>query len=154
MTLRAAYSQSDLAGVWQSHTLASGPGEPWWSHAEITVSEEGQFPGMLVESDGEENARSGRLILSEMGIVTLEEDATFHGSLDAGKTTLAMTNTWLNGYHDGTTELMVFTRPAESYSQNDLAGHWRTHALATGPAAPWWGHADLTVVIRVNSPEQ
>lgn len=145
MTLSAAYLQSDLSGVWQSHTLASGPGEPWWSHAELTIAEDGRFSGTLVDSDGEESALSGRLILSEMGVVTLEGDATFHGSLDAGKTTLAMTNTWLHGYQDGTTELMVLTRSGESYSQSDLAGHWHTHSLATGPAAPWWGHADLIV---------
>jgi hypothetical protein len=107
-----SYSQGDLAGVWRSHSLASGPGAPWWSQAELTIDAEGHFTGALIDSGGDEDSLSGRMILGEEGVVSFEGDPTFHGSLDADKTVLSMTNTWSSGDEDGTAELMIWTKMA------------------------------------------
>jgi hypothetical protein len=41
---------------------------------------------------------------------------------------------------------VVPSAPSSAYSLNDLAGNWASNGLASGPGAPWWERASITVL--------
>lgn len=140
----AAYQQTDLQGVWESNSLASGPGAPWWERAHIVVAADGSFTASTTVSTGEADSFQGWFTLSSTGIVTLAGSSTFRGVLDADKTVLVMTDTWSSG-SPGTTELKVAVKTAGTYGLPDLRGAWEMNSIASGPGAPWWERGRLTV---------
>lgn len=143
VTKRAAsYKQSDLAGTWESNSLATGPGAPWWERSSATIQTNGALSYIGTDSNNEPSIGSGTLALSRTGVVTLRGKPAFRGNLDAGKTVLVVTDTWPS---DGTTELKVILKKAASYSQSDLAGRWQGNTLASGPGAPWWSKSSVTI---------
>jgi hypothetical protein len=137
----AAYEQIDLQGVWESNSLASGDGAPWWERARITIAADGSFTGSTVQSDGGGGPISGTFSISPDGVVTL---GTARGVLDADKTVMVVTDTWSSG-SPGTTEMKVFVKMAGTYGLSDLPGDWEMNAIASGPNAPWWMRGRLTV---------
>jgi hypothetical protein len=138
------YAPADLAGEWEVHTIASGPGAPWWMRGRLTVASDGSFTGALTDIDGLTEPASGAFGITSDGVVTLSVADGARGSLDAGRTVLLLTNTW-TGYAAGTAELIVGVRLAGPYAQADLAGTWEVARLATGPGAPWWGRGQIAV---------
>ena len=100
------YSNSDLQGLWHVNCLASGPGAPWWERGQMIVSADGSVSGSLEGSNSISYPLSGTLNISPDGIITTPVNATGQGSLDAGKTIMVFTSTWLTGY-PGTTVLQV-----------------------------------------------
>jgi len=143
LTKRAAsYVTSDLTGTWDVATLASGPDAPWWSRGAVTVQSDGTFAGNLAGSDGSNEVISGTLAISSLGIVTCVSgcQSGFQGGMDSQKRLVAATDTWI----DGTTEILLFTKRAASYSLPDLAGTWELNSL-TSDAGGGWNRGTLTI---------
>ncbi len=139
-----AFSLSQLAGTWEANGLASGPGAPWWERARATIAADGSFTVSTTDSDGGADTFGGTFSVSSGGIVTLTGTSTFRGVVDAGKTIMVTTDTWSTG-SPGTTELKVVVKVAGTYGLSDLAGTWEVNGLASGPGAPWWERARITI---------
>jgi len=147
VALKAAtsYAAADLAGTWESNSLATGPGAPWWERARAVIAADGSFTADTTESDGSTgtlNAPAGSLVLSADGVITGPGD--FRGAMDAGKTVVAITDTWTTG-SPGTTEMKLWVKVGASYVPADLAGTWKGFGIASGSDEPWWERLDLTV---------
>lgn len=140
----ATYAPADLAGSWEIHDLASGPGAPWWYRGRAAIAADGSFTGSFLDSGGGSEAASGTFGLSTPGELTLSVNASARGAMDLHRTVMAFTATWAGG-SPGTTELAVALKAAGSYAAADLAGTWESSSLATGPGAPWWERARVLV---------
>ncbi len=139
------YEQADLSGTWQVHSLASGPGAPWWEYGPVTVEADGTFSGTLQEYDSDPDQVEGQVQIDDAGVVTLVgASQQHHGHMTADKNAIVMVDTWTTG-SPGTTELRVLTRQGNHYEQADLSGTWQIHSLASGPGAPWWQYGPVTV---------
>jgi hypothetical protein len=146
LTRRAeSYQMSDLEGTWYVHSLASGPGTPWWEHGSVAVGADGSFHGMVREYKSDFQELSGQFQIDPNGVVTVKSVPDLPvGHMDSGKNVIVMVNTWTTGY-PGTTELKIFTRQGKNYSTADLAGRWYRCALASGPGAPWWEYGLIDI---------
>jgi len=143
-TAARAYETADLAGPWRFHTIASGPGQPWWERAWGTISPSGAFAGSAVDSQGDSSGVAGSFAVSPSGIVTVGGLGTLRGALDAGRTVMVATDTW-TGFGAGTTELRVGVKSVSPHLTSDLVGDWEIHSLASGPGAPWWQRGRIAV---------
>lgn len=144
ITKRAAsYAQANLNGEWQANGLLSGPSEPFWDRGLLVIAAGGATTGTLRGSDGSQRSYSPTLALAGNGVITCSGvcDPNVHGSLDAGKSVVAMTSS----VPDGSTHLAVATARGGSYSAGDLAGTWALQTLASGDDTPWWSRAVLNV---------
>jgi len=134
----AGAKPGDLAGTWESNSLASGPGAPWWFRASWTVDAGGNMSGSGTESDGGTGNFSGIFTSSSDGWLRLNGIEGISNnplcSIDSKATVLVCSETW----NDGTTNLIVGMKKSASYSMADLEGAWYTNGLASGPGAPWW----------------
>lgn len=142
----ASYSTTDLSGAWQDHTLASGPGGPYWERGTY-LFDNGSFTYTYVDSTGDSHSGSGTMAITGNGVLSIPgHPEPFQCQMDAGKTVVVCTTTWLTGGSDnGTTALSVSLKKAASYSSADLAGDWDCNSLATGPGEPWWERAAITI---------
>lgn len=139
-----ANSVSDLAGNWDLHSIASGPGAPWWMRGRLAIASDGSFTGNLTEQGGTPEPVSGSFALTPDGVLSLSVAGLAEGALDAGRTVFALTNTW-TGFAAGTTELSLGVKLGASYVPADVAGTWELYSLATGPGAPWWSRGQITI---------
>lgn len=140
----SAYTVSDLQGTWESNSIASGPGAPWWDRTRALVAADGGFTAFGSDNTGGADTLSANLLLSSAGVVTVSSSSVFRGALDLGKTIFAGTETWTTDAA-GTTELRVALKMAPSYAQSDLTGNWELNIIASGPAAPWWERGRIAV---------
>lgn len=138
------YSEEDLQGTWNVHTLASGPGAPWWERGDLSITSTGSFTSSTTHNYGGENDRTGVLNISSDGEVTLVGVSSLQGQMDYDKTVIVCTTTWSFG-SPGTTELQVLVRASNSYSTSDLAGSWSVYGLASGTGAPWWERGEMII---------
>jgi hypothetical protein len=144
----ASYSKADLAGKWQGNFLLS-PG-PFWIRTDETIKSNGEFTAPLTFSEGPGGSIYGTLSISPSGEIT---DSTCHGAycpesnyatyMDAGKTVIVGTDG--ASTKTDTAALTVYTKMASSYSMYDLVGIWHANILASGPGAPWWERATVTI---------
>jgi hypothetical protein len=104
-----SYATSDLAGTWKVHSLASGPGAPWWERGTVTIASDGSFTATTTESNGGGGNPSGTLAISADGEITA---GTILGNMDANKTVIVWTDTWTTG-SPGTTEIKVLVKVLE-----------------------------------------
>jgi hypothetical protein len=119
-------SLADLAGTWRGSGFATGLGVALRQTIILTVKPDGKFTG----SDKNDNSSfSGIFSISSDGIVP-----TVPGNTDitqplcqinSDNTVLVCTETW----DDGSSNLMIFTKRAASYSMADLAGSWEGNFL-------------------------
>ena len=131
-----AYFLSDLAGEWDGNGSASGLGAPWWVRSTLSVAADGSFSGTQLESDLTSRSVSGVFNISSSGTVTIADNSKLECIMDAGKTVLACTDTWAGSTNPGTTELIMYTKKAATYSQADLVGDWEMNRLGT-PGPHW-----------------
>jgi len=105
-----SYSLEDLSGTWESSSLATGPGAPWWERAHLEVGPDGSFYVTSLENGGSTSTGEfpGNLQISSSGIITLTGHPSFRGSLDSSKTVMVVTDTW--DYDGTTTEMKVLTK--------------------------------------------
>ena len=143
-TAAHAYQQPDLQGRWESNSIASGPGAPWWERVLATISPSGSFTALTNDNSGGSGVVLGTLNLSPSGIVERTGVSTFRAALDQGTTVLAGTDTW-SGVGAGTTELRVSLKMAPTYALSDIVGTWEINSLASGPGAPWWQRGRVAV---------
>jgi len=148
----AAFSTSDLTGTWYGHELYTGE---WagWEHSTLTFTTPGNFSVLWEDSEGESNTtpETGTLNISNMGILTLEGSATFHGAVSSDKNLTAMTETW-DTEGDGDHGLMVFLKNESgvTFSGPDLSGIWYGYSLVSGGGDPegWEGWEVATMTIE------
>ena len=74
----------------------------------MTVSSDGSFTFDTIENDGTTGSQVGTLNITNDGIITVPGNPTFSGGMDAGKTIIAHTDTWVDG--TGTTEISVWLK--------------------------------------------
>lgn len=124
------YSAPELEGAWKVNILISGPSAPWWERGALTVDSSGDFTASTADMYGDPGYLNfgGTLGLSTEGRVSMPIFPTLEGVMDADKTVIVWTDTW----SDGSTELAVLTRQADSYSASDFEGIWRLSSLETG----------------------
>ena len=138
------YQQPDLQGRWESNSIASGPGAPWWERALATITPSGSFTALTNDNSGGSGTVLGTLNLSPAGIATRTGVGTFRAALDQGTIVFAGTDTW-SGFGAGTTELRVSLKMAPTYAPSDLVGAWEVNSIASGPGAPWWQRGRVAV---------
>jgi hypothetical protein len=138
----ASCTLADLAGLWDLNALASGPGEPWWERATLTINADGTVAFSGVQSDGEPDVFNFTMRISSDGVITADEIDTLLCKLDSGKSVFACTSTWKG---DGTADMSLGTKRAPSYSSADLVGTWDTNTLVSGPKAPYWERGFVTI---------
>jgi len=112
----ASYSMADLAGTWQGNSLASGPGAPFWDRVNMKVNPDGTAE-LVTENDSSghthKNESIGSLGISSNGVVTISSTQDLmSGVMDAGKTVMVWTDTWVGNTDPGTTGIVVFTKSA------------------------------------------
>ncbi len=139
-----AYSGADLSGTWELNALETGDEAPWWTRGPIAVNSDGSFAGTLHEYDGSSGPVAGTVNLSLVGVISSTDvGEDFRGAMDMGRTLIVGTHT-----HDGvpnTTSMTILAKMGDAYALADLAGEWDVHLLASGPAAPWFGHGPVTI---------
>lgn len=126
----------ELAGTWRAHTVAAGPGAPWWSRGTIQIGSDGTFTGTVDEYGGTSSHPAGKFSIAIDRIVSLAGDPNFGGHLDSGGTVFVGTDTW-TGSKSGTTEMFIAVKKSSSYSSTDLAGTWEANAIVTGTSRGW-----------------
>ena len=140
----SGYAVADLQGSWATHELASAPGAPYWERGTVTIQSNGSFLASVTDSDRDSGTAEGTLQIASDGTITRNGSGNFKGNLDAGKTVMVITDIW-NSNPAGTPDMTVMVKKGASYSLSDLQGSWAVHGLATGPGAPWWTRATMTV---------
>ena len=136
-----SYALTDLEGTWNGNFVGAGAGKDRWIRATMAVAADGSFTGTSVDSTGNTGAPSGNFSITSDGILTWSGDPNFLCSMDAGKTVIACTDT----PDPGNVDVAIFTKSGATYTVADLAGTWSLNVLATGPSAPDWIRATLTV---------
>jgi hypothetical protein len=140
-----SYSMADLEGQWDVHSLASGPGAPWWIRGTITIDADGSSSGTLEEYQDDPDHVSPSWHISNDGIITRTDQTDNHEMyMDAEKTIWADTSNWSTWLPE-TTMITVFTKKGDMYSLSDLAGKWEASSLASGSGGPWWERAHMVV---------
>lgn len=132
LRIGSGYATSDLAGTWELHLLATGPGAPWWGRGTITVGADGAYSGSMSESNGDIKPVSGSFALSASGVVTRAGAVASRGALDSGRSVLVTTDTW-SGVSPGTSELVVGVRTSGATTDTPRPGPL---ALALEPVRP------------------
>ena len=146
-----SYQISDLMGTWYVHSLASGPGAPWWEHGPLVVNADGSFSGILQEYKSEPDEISGQFLIDPNGVVTIEgkpKNPYTNGycilHLTVDKNVIIGIGTWSTA-SPGTTELKILTRRGTNYTISDMAGRWYVYSLASGPGSPWWLYGPIGI---------
>ncbi|MFZ0932317.1 MAG: fibronectin type III domain-containing protein [Syntrophobacteraceae bacterium] len=129
---------ADLAGTWDGNALVTGPDSPRWDRISLTVATDGTFTLSGTESNGNVDSGSGAFSISSDGIVltlpSSDSDITAPlCQINSYNTVLVCTETW----SDGSTNLIVLTKEADSYTMADLAGNWEGNFLISGPTFGW-----------------
>jgi hypothetical protein len=136
---------SDLEGQWDVHSLASGPGAPWWIRGTIKIDADGSSSGTLEEYQDDPDNVSAHWHISNDGIITRTDQTDNHeGYMDSEKTIWVDTGNW-SPWLPETTMLRVFTKKGDAYSMADLEGTWEGSGLASGPGEPWWVRINIVV---------
>jgi|GEM_PF-1870066 len=148
------YSNPDLQGTWQIHSLtASNPSSPNqyadWMHGTIILDATGTGTATFVNKNGTKSQNLAVSISSE-GIVTMS-GTDFEGFMSADKKSIAITMT--DGGSEGY-DFMVMQKviSGTSYSTSDLQGNWQTHLLTINNPSVYslnqqsgWSHGTITL---------
>jgi hypothetical protein len=98
-----SYSSADLAGTWRLHSIVTGNnnGPAWagWIHGKLTIDQSGGgIFSDIVQSSGSNTLNNPETFsISSNGVVSIAENATFHGYLSSDKSTVVATITGNGG---------------------------------------------------------
>ncbi len=141
--LYASQSVADLAGTWNIHTLASGPGAPYWFRGRITVNHGGSFSGIGQDYGEVPNAISGSLGVASDGSIKVNVDSNAVSCrIGVDLNVMVCTETWSG---DGTSNLIIMLREAAHYSPGDLTGEWEGNFLVSGIGTYNWERGPIVV---------
>jgi hypothetical protein len=118
-----SYSISNLVGVWESSSLASGPGAPWWQNGLLIINPDGSCSLASAASDGTSNNQTGAVSISSSGLVTLNLGSTARGYVDPNMDVLVLTNTWSDG---ATHQISIFTNAGSAALNGSATLSWST----------------------------
>ncbi len=104
-----SYTPADLAGTWEMHSLATGPGAPWWNRGRVTIGADGTFAGTLSDHTGSSDPVSGTFTMGANGVMTRNGSSVARGVLDVGRSVMVWTDTWDSG-SPGTSEMVIGVR--------------------------------------------
>lgn len=116
-----SYSISNLVGIWEDSSLASGPGAPWWQSGLLIVNPDGSCTLAYLGSDGKQNTQSGSVSISSSGLITLNLGTTAVGYVDPNLDVIVLTSTWPDG---ATHDISILTNASSA-------------ALGTSPTVTW-----------------
>jgi hypothetical protein len=134
---------SELAGTWNFNNLVSGPDAPWWNRFTMTVNPDGTWTitsGTASDSTSDSGIGGVWWVFPYGITATITEGGNVFSSnilcqADSGNTVLACTETLA----DGSTQLIVGTQQAASYSMADLtSGIWGGNYLSSGQSSGEW----------------
>lgn len=126
------FNQSDLSGTWNGHLLVSGLWDAW-IHETVTIDGVGGFSSLWVDSDGDSGTDTAALVLSNNGIMTVDNWEPMQGVMNNSKNLLVLTNTRT----EGICELGIHMKRGGAFSASDLAGTWYGHTLVVGDWKSW-----------------
>jgi len=129
------FSTSDLAGTWHGHGLSSGLGSEnnGWVIYTLVSDTSGNISITYTESEGDSGTTSGKINISNNGILTDSEGGVFQGVMNNSKNIIVATDTW----DPGENALTIFVKDGGHFSTSDLAGPWYGHALESGSQSMW-----------------
>lgn len=140
----ASYALSDLAGAWESNSMAT-PG-PYWFKGSYVIAPDGAFTATITGMDNSSTPVSGAFNITSDGIINMSspdfstyEQSTMRCVMDAGKTVVVCTYTHKasDNSEESVITIMIKKGPSASYSQSDPAGVWQISNLVS--PYPWWG---------------
>ncbi|MFZ0930070.1 MAG: hypothetical protein WAN11_15800 [Syntrophobacteraceae bacterium] len=125
----------NLTGTWNSNGFTTGPSAPWWGRGTVTVASNGTLTFSGTESNGSAYSGSGAFSIAYNGIaMTVNgQSETYLCQTDSDNTVVVCAETW----PDGSSNLVILTNQAASYSLADLTGNWEGNFLSSGPTAAW-----------------
>ncbi|MGO9018942.1 MAG: fibronectin type III domain-containing protein [Syntrophobacteraceae bacterium] len=125
----------NLTGTWNSNGFTTGPSAPWWGRGTVTVASNGTLTFSGTESNGSAYSGSGAFSIASTGIVMTVngQSESFLCQTDSDNTVVVCAETW----PDGSSNLLILTNQAASYSLADLAGNWEGNFLSSGPTSAW-----------------
>jgi hypothetical protein len=103
----------------------------------MTIKANGTFTGFYTaESSGTNKKITGAFKITSNGFLLTVTGISenYLCQMELGKTVMACTGSW----GDGTTDLAVGTKQADSYTMDDLEGNWEANMLDGGPSDPSW----------------
>jgi hypothetical protein len=125
-----SFSISDLQGQWSSFGLYAGSPNQWngWSIKNLTIQNDGDYSMITNYADGDQDSDSGRVSITENGLISVSNDLTVNGiaSLDKKKILLTYSS------EDGAPVIDLMFKKGSSYVQNDLSGKWFFTSAGTG----------------------
>lgn len=137
------FSQSDLTGTWNFHSLLSGDSPQWigWVYGTASINNSGIYTESSVTKSNGGTGTNPPLTfaITADGVITINEFSTFHGVMSQDKNMIV--GTYTDG--DGGYGLIIFQKSGGTFSQSDLTGTWNFHLLTSGdsPQAQFIGWA-------------
>ncbi|SHK81015.1 hypothetical protein SAMN02745216_04116 [Desulfatibacillum alkenivorans DSM 16219] len=145
----AAFQTSDLTGTWHVHRLLSGdaPDAVGWEYGTCDITPGGVISYTGTSTCSGEVTETGALSVDSSGQVSVAEDASYSGALNAGKDLIVGSYTAPGGGR--ALEIALKRTPGMVFSQADLAGTWRIYGLVSGdsPAqTPGWTYQTQAIL--------
>lgn len=122
------YDSTDFIGSWEINGIATGPGAPWWQRGRNTIGPDGTMTGIVMESNGKPDTISASGIFMPSNGIFTGFGVSARAVMDAHKTVFVTTDI---GSPEGTTDIYVGLKMAQSYSLSDLVGTWQLNALTS-----------------------
>lgn len=142
----ATFATTDMAGTWQYHALSvgDGAGTNLWAYGTFTVDAGGVLSyASMTRSTGDASLPAAEtLVMSADGTVTSASRPSLHGVMSSDKKVIVYTVTDEEG---GPYTLAVAVKAGAAFTQADLAGTWKWHALGAGDAANFWFYGNATI---------
>lgn len=119
-----SFTQSDLVGTWQGHTLTTGS-EEVWEYDTTTIDSQGVVSSQITDSNGntESNYDEATLSIASNGELSVAGSTTFHGVMNPDKDIVVITEIWAQGIY----ALSIATKaddtvPVSGFSASHVTG--------------------------------
>lgn len=135
------YSQSDLLGTWQRHSLVTNnSNDGFWIYATIINDESSSTVHYILPNGNNMDTiyTDNDVSITVDGVITTASDPAAHSYMSADK------NLWVGTTKRDNLYTLVFDQKTVSgttYSSADFQGTWQTHYLVAGGNWTGWVHA-------------
>ncbi len=141
------YTNVDLQGTWEIHTLISGDSPNWlaWGYGTVDIDASGNAVwSSMTRSDGDSTLPGDDIVsISSGGVVLFAGISSFHGTMSQDKNMIIATMDDGGGGYG----FVVFQKRSGIYSISDLQGTWDVHLLTSGDSPNWlgWGYGAIGI---------
>jgi len=133
----ASYSQADMLGTWQRHSLVTSALNGYWIHGTMVNTEKSSSLSVVLSNGSvwDTISAAGDLLVAEDGTITRASDPVANAYMHADKKLMVGTT------RRGPQYTMTFdskAMPGTTYSSADLQGRWHSHCLIAGGEWTGW----------------